>query len=156
MTPPGLSTQEANVLLSQEGPNSLPLHADKSPLLLLLQQFPSLMNGLLFAAALFSFFFSDLIDAIFILMTILLNGVFSFIQEYKAEKSLQALVSYAPDEVRVIRDQQEKSIPATQLVPGDIVILTEGDRIPSDGKLIKATTFEVDESAFTEIGRAHV
>jgi Ca2+-transporting ATPase len=149
MTPPGLSTQEANVLLSQEGPNSLPLHADKSPLLLLLQQFPSLMNGLLFAAALFSFFFSDLIDAIFILMTILLNGVFSFIQEYKAEKSLQALVSYAPDEVRVIRDQQEKSIPATQLVPGDIVILTEGDRIPADGKLIKATTFEVDESAFT-------
>jgi Ca2+-transporting ATPase len=149
MTAPGLSTEEATNRLAQEGPNSLPVHADKSPFLLLLQQFPSLINGLLFAAAIFSFFFSDLIDGIFILVTILLNGVFSFIQEYKAEKSLQALVTYAPNEVRVIRDQEEKSILATQLVPGDVVIVGEGDRIPADGRLIKGTTFEVDESAFT-------
>lgn len=149
MTAPGLSTEEARLRLSQEGPNTLPLHADKTPLLLLIQQFPSLMNGLLLAAAIFSFFFSDVIDGIFILVTILLNGIFSFIQEYKAEKSLQALVTYTPHQVRVIRDHGEKSIAASQLVPGDVVIVAEGDRIPADGKLIKATTFEVDESAFT-------
>ncbi len=149
MTAPGLSSHEANERLIKEGPNSLPLHADKSPLILFLEQFPSLINGLLLLAAVFSFFFSDLIDGVFILITIFLNGIFSFIQEYKAEKSLQALIAYSPNQVRVLRDQQEKSIPASQLVPGDVVIISEGDRIPADGKLLKATTFEVDESAFT-------
>jgi len=147
--PPGLTAKEATARLVIEGQNTLPLHADKSPLILLLEQFPSIMNGLLLAAAIFSFFFSDLVDGLFILATILLNGFFSFIQEYKAEKSLQALVTYAPQEVRVIRDRKEKLIPSTQIVPGDVVIVSEGDRIPADGKLIKVTSLEIDEAAFT-------
>lgn len=149
MTARGLSSHEASLLLAQYGKNQLPQGADRTPLKIFLQQFLTYMNGLLFLAAVFSFFFSDLIDGFFILATIGLNSIFSFIQEYKAERTLASLVTFAPQQVSVLRDGKEQALPATALVPGDVVILREGDRIPADGILEAVTTLEIDESAFT-------
>ncbi len=149
MSPSGLSAHEAESRLKEFGPNILPIQERKSAFSLLIEQFPSAINGLLFLASIFSFLFSDLIDGFFILATILFNGIFSFLQEYKAEKSLEKLNQISPQETRVLRDGKEHIIPVDNLVPGDIVILLEGDRIPADAVCLVASGLEINESTFT-------
>ncbi|MBI5045359.1 MAG: cation-translocating P-type ATPase [Candidatus Levybacteria bacterium] len=149
MLPHGLSSAEAQKRLEEYGLNRLPIQKKRSTIHVFLAQFISFINGLLCLAALFSFVFSDLIDGFFILATIFLNGVFSFIQEFKAEKTLEKLLDVSPQQVRVLRDEKESIIPAPELVPGDIVILLEGDKIPADGVCIQTTNLELNESTFT-------
>lgn len=149
MTAHGLSSSEAIAGLLKYGKNEIPHSNPKTPLKMLLGQLPTLMNGLLGMAALFSFLFSDLVDGFFILATICINSIFTFIQEYKAEKTLESLIDFTPQQVNVLRDGKEQPIAATQIIPGDVVILREGDKIPADGVLLQATALEIDESAFT-------
>lgn len=112
-------------------------------------QFFTVINGILLAGAILAYFVGDRLDCIFILIVILLNGIIGFFQEYKAEKASEKLKSYTAQQVLVIRSGHEAMIDSVHLVPGDIVILSEGERIPADGKLIESHHMENDESILT-------
>lgn len=145
----GLSTKQANELQKTHGQNLIHTTQSFSPLKLFFSQFVSVLNAILLAAAILSFFLHDYIEAFFIFAIILLDSIFGFSQEYKAEKSLEKLKHYTSHTVRVIRDGKESQIPAEDLVPGDIVILSEGERIPADGALLLTRHVEIDESILT-------
>ncbi|MBI2442857.1 MAG: cation-translocating P-type ATPase [Candidatus Levybacteria bacterium] len=146
---PGLSSQEAATRLVRYGKNLIDHKRSFVGLKIFLSQFPTFINLILLLAASFFFFTNDTIDGIFILTIIILNGLFGFAQEYKAEKSLEKLKTYTQAIVRVIRDGIEQEVSSVNLVPGDVVILDEGERIPADGKLLKEHSIEVDESILT-------
>src|SRR3989344_4184768 len=145
----GLTSHEVNQLLTVHGKNEITAQKSFSPIILFLSQFPSFLNGILFIASIFSFFISDVLDAVFILAILLLNGIAGFIQEYNAEKSIEKLKNYVKPVSRVIRDGKEQEVSTSELVPGDIVILLEGDRIPADGILFHHEDLEIDESILT-------
>ncbi|GIW62136.1 MAG: calcium-transporting P-type ATPase, PMR1-type [Patescibacteria group bacterium] len=145
----GLTTYQVHKIQQIVGFNEIRTEQQFSPIRLFLSQFPSVINGILAIAALFSFIIGDTLDSIFILAIIILDSIFGFIQEYKAEKSLEKLRSYTSPEARVVRDGKEIQIPSKNLVPGDIVILSEGDRVPADGKLLETQHIELDESILT-------
>lgn len=145
----GLTSNEARQLLATHGKNEISTKNSFSPIILFLSQFPSFLNAVLLLAAFFSIFIGDAFDAIFILAVIFLNGIVGFIQEYHAEKSLEKLKNYVVPFSRIIRNGKEQKIATVNIVPGDIVILSEGDRIPADGTLLHHEDLEVDESILT-------
>jgi len=145
----GLSNYEAHQLLEVHGKNEITAQKSFSPLILFLSQFPSFLNGILLLATIFSFFIGDILDAVFIFAILFLNGIVGFIQEYNAEKSLEKLKNYVKPVSRVLRNEKEEEIPTSDIVPGDIVILSEGDRIPADGILLHHEDLEIDESILT-------
>lgn len=145
----GLTFKEALEKLRVIGPNEIEAHESKSSLSLLLSQFPTFINAILAGASLLSFIIGELVDGTFILSILLINAIFGFVQEYRAEKSLEKLKSYVKSIVRLIRDGKEQQVLSRELVPGDLVILSEGDRIPADGKLAIKKTIEIDESLLT-------
>lgn len=145
----GLSLHEAEKLLAEYGRNEIATQKPVSPMGIFLSQFPTFLNGILFLAIAFSFVIGDIADGLFIAAVLLLNGIVGFIQEYKAEKSMEKLKGYVKPLARVVRDGQEKEIPTSELVPGDIVIISEGDRIPADGILLRHEDLEIDESILT-------
>ena len=103
----------------------------------------------LFVAGIASLLIHDILDAFFIFAIIIINGCFGFAQEYRAQKELEKLKTYTAPETLVLRDGKEIIILAEQLVHDDIVILSEGDRIPADGILLEGTELEIDESVLT-------
>lgn len=145
----GLSLHEVTQLLQKHGKNVISTQKPISALHIFLSQFPTFLNGILFLAASFSLFIGDILDSIFIFAILLLNGVVGFIQEYNAEKSLEKLNDYVKPLSRVIRDGKETQIATADIVPGDVVILSEGDRIPADGVFLHHEDLEVDESILT-------
>lgn len=145
----GLSTQKAGGLLKQYGPNEIKSKTQFSPIKLFASQFPNLINGILLTASVLSFILGDYLDSFFIFSIIILDGIFGFIQEYKAEKSMQKLQTYTTPQARVMRDGKEQQILSTEIVPGDIIFLTEGDRIPADGVFLDGQHLETDESLLT-------
>lgn len=145
----GLSSRQAAALLEKHGRNEINVKRRYSIVSVFVSQFTTLLNGILFAGALFSFLIGNLIDASFILAILLLSGLFGFWQEFNAEKSLEKLKAYIKDKAIVIRDGKEKEIETAQIVPGDVVILNEGENIPADGKLLFNIHLEIDESALT-------
>lgn len=145
----GLTTADVITLQRKFGPNTLTAVSRFSPIKLFLAQFTTFLNAIMFVAAIFSLYAGDRVDAGFIGAIIVLNAIIGFIQEYKAEKSLEKLKNYTVQAVRVIRNGKEVQLSSTLLVPGDIVILSEGDRIPADGELIESHHFESDESILT-------
>lgn len=145
----GLTQKEVQEKLQQFGKNEITATTAFSSLTLFLSQFPTGINFVLTTAAFLSFFIGDAIDGGLILLVLFLNALFGFVQEYRAEKSLQKLKSFITPLSRVIRDGKEQQIATTQLVPGDIVILSEGDRVPADGTLLVNHHLEVDESILT-------
>src|SRR3989344_3893801 len=96
-----------------------------------------------------SFVIGNTLDGTLILIILFLNALFGFAQEYRAEKSLDKLKAFVKSEVRVIRDGKVLQLDAVDLVPGDIVRISEGDKIPADGKIISDKFLEVDESILT-------
>lgn len=145
----GLSHEEVLKLLKEYGRNEIQAKQKISAISIFLSQFPTFLNGILFLAAIFSFVIRDYLDGGFIVAVLLLNGVVGFIQEYNAEKSMEKLKDYVKPVSRVVRDGKEMEVPTSELVPGDLVVLLEGDRIPADGKLIFHEDLEVDESILT-------
>lgn len=146
----GLSSSEAAKRLRIRGPNAL----KTAPRISLLKDFLSNMFLNLFAMLLWAggvmAFIADMPElgaAIF--LVIIINAVFSFWQEYKAERAVEALERLLPRKVRVIRDGTESEVVASIIVPGDIVVLDEGDAVPADGRLIEANDMRVDNSALT-------
>lgn len=142
----GLPTVLALEKLQETGRNEIVAANKFSAVSLFLSQFPNLINAVLLLGALFSFLINDPIDGAFILAILLINAVFGFFQEYRAEKSLEKLKSFITQTSRVIRDGRQQQIETSLLVPGDVVVLSQGDRIPADGTILVAKHIETDES----------
>lgn len=145
----GLAALEAAEKLKYFGKNEITTQERASAFSLFVSQFPTFINGILVTASILSFITGNVIDGIFILIILFLNAFFGFIQEYRAEKSLDKLKTYVRAVVRVIRNGKEIQVDAIDLVPGDIVLVSEGDRIPADGKIISDRFLEIDESILT-------
>lgn len=145
----GLTTREAKEKLQKFGPNEIHTEEKISALGIFFSQFPTILNGILATAGILSIIIHDLLDGVFIFTILFVNGLVGFIQEYNAEKSLEKLKDFIVPLARVIRDNKEAQIPTNTIVPGDIIILSEGERIPADGKLITNSHIEIDESIVT-------
>lgn len=145
----GLSIEKAAERLQQFGTNELPQAKRKSIGFIVFSQFKSPLIYILLAAALLSLVVQEWIDAGFIIFVLCLNASIGAIQEYHAEKSAAALQKMVAHQVRVKRNNEISEIPATQLVPGDIVILESGDKVPADLRLLQADKLEVDQSLLT-------
>ena len=145
----GLTTEEVIKRLNTHGKNSVEKKDKNLTFFLLFSQYKNIISGLLIAATIFSLLIGDFLDAFFIFLVLVINGFFGFIQEYRARKTLQKLKSLVAPAARVIRDGKEIEIDAKDIVPGDIVVLREGDQVPADGNLITEVPIEVDEAVLT-------
>lgn len=150
----GLKEDEAQRRLEIYGPNEITTEKKKSSLYLFLHQFISPLNGILLIAAIISILARHLEDAYVIFGLIILNSIIGFLQEYKAENAIEKLKKMGAPEADVLRrTEQDKpiefEIPSVQVVPGDIIILSQGDRVPADGRLITEMNLHVDESMLT-------
>jgi len=103
----------------------------------------------LLAAAVLSVWAGHTVDAVLIAIIVVANGIFGFVQDYRAEQSLESLRELASPTARVRRNGEVREVGATELVPGDIVVLRGGDVVPADGRLLEATDLEADEAALT-------
>ncbi|MGC8851109.1 MAG: calcium-translocating P-type ATPase, SERCA-type [Candidatus Micrarchaeia archaeon] len=148
-TPAGLTQAEAEKRLKTVGYNEIKARKRKTPAAMLASQFTNFLIIILIAAAITSAFMGEALDAEFIIAIVVLNAVFGFAQEYRAEKAIEALKKMIAPKARVIRDGTEKQLPATHLVPGDIIIIQEGDSIPADCRLITTTNFYCQEASLT-------
>ncbi|MDP3988338.1 MAG: cation-translocating P-type ATPase [Candidatus Levybacteria bacterium] len=145
----GLTEKEAREFLLKFGRNEIVTKKPYSALSIFLSQFPTIINFILVIAAIFSLITKNNIDAFFIFTILILNSLFGFFQEYKAEKSLEKLKNFITPLSRVFRNGKETQIESSLIVCGDFVILSEGDRIPADGKILLNHSIEVDESILT-------
>ncbi len=145
----GLTEKEAKKRLLQHGANVIITQKAISAWEIFLSQFPSIVNFILAGAAVLSFALGEIIDGAFILVILVLNALFGFFQEFKAEKAAAKLKQFIIQEARVMRDGKEKILPVSQLVPGDLVVVSEGDKIAADGVLVDGTHIEIDESILT-------
>jgi len=145
----GLNEQEAQRLLSEYGPNELQAAHRVSPWTLLLQQFKNVLIIILLIATALSAFLGHEIEAIAIAVIVLLAVLLGFVQEYRAERAIEALRQMAAPTANVIRDGRETNLPARELVPGDVIILRAGDKIPADARLIEAVNLQIEEAALT-------
>src|SRR5512139_3543840 len=145
----GLSDDGAAVRLRGEGPNELPGGPALSPWRILRSQFASTMVVVLLVAAAVSALLRDPADAAAILAIVVLNALLGFTQEYRAEKAVAALRRLAAPEVRVRRDGRVLVVPARNIVPGDIVLLEAGCRVPADARLVEGHALRADESPLT-------
>lgn len=145
----GLTSEEAAARLQEYGPNELRA-AERTPAWrMFLGQFNDFMIWVLFAAVAISAIEGQVPEAVAILTILLLNGVLGFVQEYRAEQALEALKQMSAPTATVLRDGGERQVPAGELVPGDIVRLEAGDRIPADGRLIEVGALRIEEAALT-------
>lgn len=145
----GLSNAEAQKRLRSEGPNELETRTSINPLLIFIGQFRSFIIYILLFAVVFSVLIGEYVDSIIILIILLANAVIGFYQELSAHKSLEALKKISTVQATVVRDGIPKVIAARELVPGDVVLLTAGDRVPADLRLIDAVELQAEESALT-------
>lgn len=145
----GLTTAQAKELLKQHGLNIIVEQQKKNILIKFFEQFKDFLILLLIIAAGFSFFAGDRIDGFLILSIVILNALFGLFQEKKAEEAIEALKKMTISKIRVIRDGKEMEIDSRHLVPGDIIHIEQGVKIPADGKLVEAKNIEINEAALT-------
>ncbi len=145
----GLSNAEAASRLKQYGHNKLPEGKVDGLLLIFFRQFQSPLIYILFAAAGIVFVMGGAIDALIIFTVLLFNAVVGTIQEGKAQNTLLALKRFAETSATVLRDGRELIVPDTEVVPGDIIVLQEGEKVPADARIIFANTLKVDEASLT-------
>ena len=145
----GLSDSEAKERLSRYGLNQLQRRKKASPVVVFLRQFLSPLIYVLLVAALISLLVEHYMDASVIFGVLILNAIIGFIQEQRAEKAMEALIQMAAPRSKVRRDGKVIQIPAREIVPGDIVLLETGDRVPADGRLIEVHNLKVNESPLT-------
>ncbi|MBW2999195.1 calcium-transporting P-type ATPase, PMR1-type [Candidatus Woesearchaeota archaeon] len=145
----GLSSSEAKRRLEKYGPNILEEKEKISPLKIFLSQFSSAIVWILIAAIVISLFIGEAVDATVIGIILVLNSIMGFIQEYKAERAIEALKKMVSLKAFVLRDGKEIEIDAEKLVPGDIIILETGEKIPADSRLIEIANLQTQEAALT-------
>jgi len=145
----GLTHAEAARRLAQHGPNVLAQAQERSTVAILFGQFRSLIVALLVAATIIAFAVGESIEAVAILVVIILNAGIGFFTEWKAEQALSALQKQAVRVAHVIRDGVERQISAAELVPGDLIILAAGGRVPADGRILESARLQIEEAALT-------
>ncbi len=148
-SPAGLDEHEAASRLARFGPNELPRTRDIRWLRLLSAQFKNVLILILLIAGLISVFLGETIEAIAILVIAAMSIVLGFVQEYRAEQAIEALRQVAAPNARVLRHGRELILPARKIVPGDVILLATGDRIPADGRLLDGFNLRSDESILT-------
>lgn len=149
----GLSDEEATQRLGHFGPNQLEQARGPSPFVIFAHQFKSLLVLLLFAAAAIAFATGENLEGAAILIVVLLNAAIGFGTEWKASLTLTALQKQSVRTARVIRGGAERELPAAELVPGDLVVLEAGARVPADGRIVESARLQVEEAALT--GESH-
>ncbi len=148
-TPAGLDQAEADRRLAEYGPNELQAAHHISPWTILLEQFKNVLIIILLVAVVLSAFLGHGIESIAIGVIVLFAVVLGFVQEYRAERAIEALRKMAAPMAAVLRGGAEIEIPSRELVPGDIVLLRAGDRIPADLRLVEAVNLQIEEAALT-------
>ncbi|MDZ5811458.1 HAD-IC family P-type ATPase, partial [Halorubrum sp. AD140] len=148
-TAEGVSAEEAQQRLAEHGENEVVQVSERTPLTILVAQFDSVLIWVLVAAALLSVWAGHALDAVLIVALVVANGIFGFIQDYRAEQSLEALRELTAPTATVRRDGTTVEIDATELVSGDVIELESGDVVPADGRLLEEADIEVDEAALT-------
>jgi Ca2+-transporting ATPase len=148
-SPQGLSNEEARKRLREYGPNELVEKKEKTPFEMFLDQFKDFMILVLIGAAVISGIIGEVTDTLVIVLIVIINAVIGFVQEYRAEKAMAALKKMAALTATVVRDGQPADIPASELVPGDIVILEAGKIVPADMRLMETVQLKVEEAALT-------
>lgn len=148
-SPHGLSEEEAKARLEKYGPNQIEEVKKKPLILTFLENFYHILAILLWAASILSFISGTPQLGFAIIGVIIINAIFSFWQEYQAEKATEALKKILPSTAKVIREDKEREILAAELVPGDMIVLEEGDNISADSRLVEAFQFKVDNSTLT-------
>jgi len=145
----GLSSQEVQKRLEEFGPNELKKEKGKSPVRLFLEQFTDILIIILLVATALSMAIGEFYDAIVIIAIVMACAVLGFTQEYKAEKALEALKKMTAPTATVLRDGKEMELETRDLVPGDIILLYTGDKVPADARLIEAMNMKTDEAPLT-------
>lgn len=145
----GLTSKEAARRLKEHGPNELEEKKKENILLKFFSHFLDFLVLLLIAAAIVAFFLGEIVDAIMIGIIVLMQGVLGFVQEYRAEKAFDALRRMMSQKSRVLRDGHFIEVDTRELVPGDIVLLEAGDRVPADGVVVEEAVLSVDEAALS-------
>lgn len=149
-SPSGLTAEQVDSLYQQYGPNQLSIKKKRSPLLIFVEQFRSPLIYILMAAAVISVLIErEGLDALVIMITLSANAVIGFIQEWKAEKAIESVRSLIQEKATVVRNAEERSIAAAELVPGDMVLLKAGERVPADCRVLYERNLHVDESLLT-------
>ncbi|ACL74681.1 cation-translocating P-type ATPase [Ruminiclostridium cellulolyticum] len=145
----GLTDKEARRKLEKHGPNLLSERKRISPIKILFEQFTDLMVIILMISTVISGFMGEMTEAITIIAIIVVNAIMGFVQEYRTERTMEALKSLAAPYAKVIRNEQQASIPAEDIVPGDVIVLETGDRIAADAAILECNSLHIDESLLT-------
>jgi Ca2+-transporting ATPase len=145
----GLGVEAAEERLEEYGENRLEDEGGISIWEVLVRQFKSIVMLLLTAAAIASFFIGEMVEGVAVLIVILITAILGLVMEYRAGKSIEALQKRVHEEAKVIRGGEIASIPTEELVPGDVVILEEGDQISADGRIVEDEELDIDESMLT-------
>lgn len=147
--PSGLTEAEAEARLARVGPNQLPPPKRRGPLLRFLAQFQNVLIYVLLAAAVVTALLDHWIDAQVILAVVLVNAIIGYLQEGKAERALEAILSMLAPKASVIREGHRETVAGRDLVPGDIVLLEAGERVPADIRLTEVRNLKIDEAVLT-------
>ncbi|MBI2040081.1 calcium-translocating P-type ATPase, PMCA-type [Candidatus Microgenomates bacterium] len=145
----GLTSAGAENRLQKYGPNVLKKEKGKSALFIFFSQFKSFLIVILITASLVSFALGETLDAALILAIVVLNGIVGFIQEFRVEKTIKQLKKLVTVTANVMRDGSLQQISSAQLVPGDLIILEEGQKIPADIRIIQSFNLETNEASLT-------
>jgi Ca2+-transporting ATPase len=145
----GLSPAEAGRRLREYGPNTLQAARPTAWYTVLVRQFTDVLIFILLVAAVISLAVGEVTDAVVIAIILVLNGLLGFVQEWKAEQAIAALQRMLAPQAAVLRDGREQKVEASNIVPGDVVLLDAGDRVPADLRLLQAPNLKVDESSLT-------
>ncbi|MBU4294051.1 MAG: HAD-IC family P-type ATPase, partial [Actinobacteria bacterium] len=145
----GLTENEARERLEKYGINEIEKRKSITPFQIFIRQFTSFIVIILFAAILISLLIGERLDAVVISIILILNGVFGFIQEYKADKAIESLRKLTALKAKVIRDAREIEVDSRELVPGDIILLETGSKVPADARLLQIAALQIDEASLT-------
>src|SRR3989338_2062264 len=145
----GLSSEEARKRLVAFGKNEIEEAKRISPARIFFSQFNSFIVYILIAAKIIAAFLGEIVDAIVIFVILILNAILGFVQEYRAEKAIEALKKLTAPKAKVLRDGKHIHINANELVPGDIILIETGDKVPADARLIELSNLEMQEASLT-------
>lgn len=145
----GLTSHEAIVRLREHGANVLPTPKTEGSIVIFFRQFQSPLIYILFLASVIVFFTQDFLDSIIILAVLVFNAILGTVQEGKANQTLLALRRFTKTSATVLRDGEETVLPDEEVVPGDCIVLREGEKIPADARIIESNNLKVAEAALT-------
>ena len=146
---PGLSTKQAQKRLLEYGENTLQGKKKNSALKIFAGQFKDIMTMILLISTLLSVAMGEITEAVAIIVIVFVNATLGFVQEYRTEKTLEALKNMAAPTTRVIRSGRQQQIPASELVPGDIILIEAGDKVSADARILECVALQCDEAMLT-------